>query len=499
MHHVVPSSGDARTGGGGAAAVIQDTAGTHQVPRALETYPSAGTESLAAELTARVRIEPFNALATGIFLVAILHTFMAPRFARLAHRVQQGRDERARARSPSLRAEALHFLGEVEVVFGLWAVVLLAAIAAYTGWETAKHYLNDTVNYTEPLFVVVIMALASTRPVVGFAERALRPRGRRRRRHAGRVVGDDPDHRSAARLVHHRTGGDDDLRAAARAPVLRSATQSHAPQVRDARAAVRQRLDRRHADAFRRAAGADGGAPVGVGHAVHAATLRLARGRSRSSCRRWSYFVVFRRELQALAARPAGRRRGAARRGRGRARRCCRFRRGSTAVHVAFMAWTVVNAHYPALFVGGFLFFLGFARATAPTRARRAARRRCSSASSSPAWSSMAGCRAGGLRRCSASLSELPLFVGATVLTAFNDNALITYLATLVPEPRHELKLAVVQGAVTGGGLTVIANAPNPAGQALLGAFLRRRDLSARAARRGLVPTLIAVVIFRVL
>ena len=174
MHHVVPSSGEARTGGGGAAAVIQDTAGTHQVPRALETYPSAGTESLAAELTARVRIEPFNALATGIFLVAILHTFMAPRFARLAHRVQQGRDERARARSSSLRAEALHFLGEVEVVFGLWAVVLLAAITVYTGWETATHYVNDTVTYTEPLFVVVIMALASTRPVVGFAESALR-------------------------------------------------------------------------------------------------------------------------------------------------------------------------------------------------------------------------------------------------------------------------------------------------------------------------------------
>ena len=65
-------------------------------------------------------------------------------------------------------------LGEVEVVFGLWGVVLLLAITGYQGWETARHYINDTVNYTEPLFVVVIMALASTRPVIGFAEAAMR-------------------------------------------------------------------------------------------------------------------------------------------------------------------------------------------------------------------------------------------------------------------------------------------------------------------------------------
>jgi Na+/H+ antiporter NhaD/arsenite permease-like protein len=66
------------------------------------------------------------------------------------------------------------------------------------------------------------------------------------------------------------------------------------------------------------------------------------------------------------------------------------------------------------------------------------------------------------------SLGELPLMCVSTILTAFNDNAAITYLATLVPGFTDELKYAVVAGAVTGGGLTVIANAPNPAGQALL-------------------------------
>ena len=70
--------------------------------------------------------------------------------------------------------EILHFFGEVEVVFGLWAVVLAVAMAASVGWDTTRHYLNDTVNYTEPLFVVVIMALASTRPIINLAEGGMR-------------------------------------------------------------------------------------------------------------------------------------------------------------------------------------------------------------------------------------------------------------------------------------------------------------------------------------
>ena len=75
---------------------------------------------------------------------------------------------------PSVLAEALHFFGEVEVVFGLWAIVLLVAVTVHFGWHTAAGYFNGTVNYTEPLFVIVIMALASTRPIILFAEDALR-------------------------------------------------------------------------------------------------------------------------------------------------------------------------------------------------------------------------------------------------------------------------------------------------------------------------------------
>ena len=105
-----------------------------QFPRGLQDYPPAGEQSLASLLSGRVSAEPFNAVATAVFAAAIVHTFVAPRLTTLAHQVQDrfNTSEAAlgRRETPSVRAELLHFLGEIEVVFGLWAVVLLFAIAA---------------------------------------------------------------------------------------------------------------------------------------------------------------------------------------------------------------------------------------------------------------------------------------------------------------------------------------------------------------------------------
>ncbi len=144
------------------------------------------------------------------------------------------------------------------------------------------------VNFTEPLFVVVIMALASTRPVVALRRSARCGASRTRGGGTpGGVVARRSYDRPAARLLHHRAGRDDDLRAAARAPVLRPRAEP-AAEVRDARPAVRQHLDRRHAHAFRGAAGADGGAAVGLGHAFMLAHFGWRALRRRSSCRRSS-------------------------------------------------------------------------------------------------------------------------------------------------------------------------------------------------------------------
>jgi hypothetical protein len=65
-------------------------------------------------------------------------------------------------------------------------------------------------------------------------------------------------------------------------------------------------------------------------------------------------------------------------------------------------------------------------------------------------------------------MDSTTVYFGATALTAVTDNAALTYLGSLVHGLSDEFKYALVAGAVTGGGLTVIANAPNPAGFSIL-------------------------------
>jgi hypothetical protein len=97
------------------------------------------------------------------------------------------------------------------------------------------------------------------------------------------------------------------------------------------------------------------------------------------------------------------------------------------------------------------------------------------------------------------SLGEIQLMLTATVLTAFNDNAAITFLATLIPGFSDELKHAVVAGAVAGGGLTVIANAPNPAGQAILKRFFENGVSPIKLLAAALAPTVLVWLCFVVL
>ncbi|MBP6226048.1 MAG: hypothetical protein KA439_13375, partial [Rhizobacter sp.] len=91
-------------------------------------------------------------IAAVIFAIALLHTFSVKFFERLAHR------------SPR-NAGLFHLLGEIEVVFGFWAFVLIAFMAAVEGGQKAIDYAESR-QYTEPLFVFVIMVVAASRPVL---------------------------------------------------------------------------------------------------------------------------------------------------------------------------------------------------------------------------------------------------------------------------------------------------------------------------------------------
>ncbi len=141
--------------------------------------------------------------------------------------------------------------------------------------------------------------------------------------------------------------------------------------------------------------------------------------------------------------------------------------------HILFLAWTVWTMHDPALFVGGFLFFIAFIRATAHHQEDLRLRDPLMVGFCLAGLVTHGGLQGWWVAPVLSRLEELPLFFSAMALSSFNDNASITFLASLVPSMMEspELQRAVVAGAISGGGLTVIANAPNPAGQLLLSRF----------------------------
>ena len=156
-------------------------------------------------------------------------------------------------------------------------------------------------------------------------------------------------------------------------------------------------------------------------------------------------------------------------------------------------------AHHPALFIGGFLFFLAFAQATAHHQSKVDLRSPLLVGFFLAGLVVHGGLQAWWIEPVLGRLGEKSLFAGATILTAFNDNALITYLATLVPGLTENLKFAVVAGAVTGGGLTVIANAPNPAGQSILSRYFPGGVSPLGLLLGALIPPLIVAFSFMVL
>jgi hypothetical protein len=471
-------------------------------PTPLDAYPPPRPD-LIFTLTDRINVDPFNAVATTIFFLAICHTFGASRIAAFAHQLQHRHDVRLRAQGrasqPLLAAEVLHFLGEVEAVFGLWAIVLLVAMTVTMGWETATHYVNDTVDYTEPLFVVVIMALASTRPIIVFAERALQ--------RVAAVGGGTPAAWWVAILII--------------APLLGSFITEPAAMTIAALLLARQFYDLEPSTPLKYGTLGLLFVNISIGgtltHFAAPPVLMVARPWGWDTAYMLShfgwraiasvavattvYFFWFRRELTALAQRPAVREveKPDVELAYGQPGPLLPVPFWLIVAHVAFMAWTVVNAHYPALFVGGFLIFLGFAKATSMYQSSIGLKVPLLVGFFLAGLKIHGGLQGWWIAPVLSGLSQEPLFLAATILTAFNDNALITFLATLVPDLNESLKAAVVEGAVTGGGLTVIANAPNPAGQSLLARFFEGGVLPVWLAVSALMPTLIAIIAFRVL
>lgn len=481
-------------GGGGAS--------DQNFPLPLDSYADKDLD-LFGKLAFRIEQDPFNLVALVIFLCAITHTFFAGKIAHYAHVVQERHIKRRiesgnagmGADDVSFLGKLLHFLGEVEAIFGIWVLALMGAIAASKGWGTVVYYVNSKVVYIEPMFVVVIMTIAATRPILNFSEALLR---------------------SFAKLGKESVAAWW-LSILTLAPILGSFITEPAAMTIAAMLLSKQFYRLKPNDTFKYATLGLLFVNISVGGTLTnfaappvlmvAAPWDWSTGYMLTNFG-WKavlgivianavYFLIFKGHFKQLEEYKESHRQSEVEVTASDDSKNVPF--WVTGVHILFLVWTVINAHYPVLFIGGFLFFLGFKDMTPQHQNRLELKTAILVGFFLAGLVNHGGVQGWWIAPVLSSLGETPLMLAATTLTAFNDNAAITYLATLVPDFTEGLKYAVVAGAVTGGGLTVIANAPNPAGQSILSKFFTNKSVNPLNLLLGaIIPTIILGTVFMI-
>lgn len=411
--------------------------------------------------------ETIQWIAAAIFAVALLHTFAAKQFERLSHRYPR-------------HAGLFHLLGEVEVVFGFWAIVLVLTMALLVGGGDALAYAESR-NYTEPLFVFVVMVIAASQPVLravmasvntlahyipvptpiatawlGLAAVPL----------LGSLITEPAAMTIAALMLApqiFRTAVPEGVKYFAlgvlfvNVSIGGTLTAYAAPPV--LMVAVAWQWD----SAFM---AANFGWKAAVAVVINATAATFA----------------MRRHLRAPPAPQGGQ---------------ARMPLSVVAVHIGLLAAVVLMAHHPVAFLAIFLLFLGFTQAYDRHQSPLIIKEALLVGFFLAGLVVLGGMQAWWLQPIVASLQPLALFMGALGLTAITDNAALTYLGSLIAGISDESKYMLVAGAVAGGGLTVIANAPNPAGVALLKRGFADETVGAGGLLLGaLGPTAVAAAAF---
>jgi hypothetical protein len=415
-------------------------------------------------------------VGTILFALAVIHTFLVKKFEEMAHHYPEG----------SIGENAFHFLGEVEAVFGMWAGVFILAIIMMTGPASSIAYL-ESLNFTEPAFVFVIMAMAGTRPVIKLSEKMivfiskLIPVFSPKQAFyfttlvVGPLLGSfitEPAAMTVTAIIllknFYSLGMSDKLKYATIGLLFVSVS-------------IGGTLTHFAAPPVLMVAGKWG---WGMGDMVSMFGYKAAI--SVIICTLFTT-ILFKQELagdfklradnQEKMLPPMW----------------------VTLIHIVFLALVVLTAHHSVIFMGLFLFFLGFTTVTQEYQDAVKLKE-----------SLMVGFFLGGLvtlgsvqkwwlQPLISGMSDLPLYLGATGLTAITDNAALTYLGSLV-ELSDSAKYFLVAGAVTGGGLTVIANAPNPAGFGILKASFGQDGISPIGLfKAAFLPTLVALLAFQFL
>ena len=408
--------------------------------------------------------------AAALFGLAVLHTFSTKYFEHLAH-------------TRTAHAGLWHLLGEVEVVFGFWAFVLLVFLVAAGGWKAASGYL-DASRFVEPMFVFVIMVICASRPIIRCVSGLVRG--------LGAFV---PLPAATARY----------FLGLSFVPLLGSLVTEPAAMTLAALMLRETIFSRRASNALKYATLGVLFVNVSIGgtltHFAAPPVLMVAAKWGWDTAYVFSMFgwkaaiavlvnasfvtFLFRRELAAKAkveeSSPEH-----------------RVPAVLVLIHLAILLGLVALSHDPEAFMGLFLLFLGLAEAYKRHHDRLMLREGLMVAFFLAGLVVLGGQQKWWLQAALSSLSESKLFYGAAALTAITDNAALTYLGSLVEGVSDQFKYALVAGAVAGGGLTVIANAPNPAGFAILKDSFDERSISPLwLVVAALPPTLVAIFCFR--
>jgi len=380
-------------------------------------------------------------VALGIFVLALVHTFAARQLERLSRRFPR-------------HAGLFHLLGEIEVVFGFWAIVLILAMVAMAGGARALAYAESR-NYTEPLFVFVVMVMAASRPILATVVRAI-----------DRIAGALPVATPVAKA----------WLCLAAIPLLGSLVTEPAAMTIAALMLAPLVFTPHLPERVKYLALGVLFVNVSIGGTLtsYAAppVLMVATAWQWDSAWMLSEFgwkaaiaalvnatcatLVLRKHLSPAAAAPA------------EAFAETRVPILVVLVHLALLAGVVLLVHHPVGFLGLFMMFLGFTRAYERHQSPLILREALLVAFFLAGLVVLGNMQSWWLQPIVSGLEPLELFFGALGLTAITDNAALTYLGSLLAGMSDASKYLLVAGAVAGGGLTVVANAPNPAGVALL-------------------------------
>lgn len=412
-------------------------------------------------------------ISAVLFAVALVHTFSTKFFERLAS-------------ARPTHAGLWHLLGEVEVVFGFWAMILILFMFAVEGRDSAIHYL-DSRNFTEPMFVFAIMVVAGTKPILRFAMLSVRA-----------VAQFIPLPRV---IVFYFT-------TLSLVPLLGSFITEPAAMTLAALILRDSYFSRGISLKLKYTTLGVLFVNISIGGTLTpfaAPPVLMVAGKWGWDI--WFMISTFGWKAAIAVIINAGSatllfHRELSQAGPGQNL----FDRGEKvpglliAVHLTFLIGIVIFAHHPAAFMGLFLFFLGIAHAYQNHQNRFILREGLLVAFFLAGLVVLGGQQQWWLQPLLLGMSSEAVFFSATLLTAVTDNAALTYLGSLVEGLSDSFKYSLVAGAVTGGGLTIIANAPNPAGIAILrGNFEDGTIHPLGLLTAAIPPTIVALLAFRLL